>query len=151
MISLLSPITWLAGFAVICGIFLGGYFKGRADEGVSWKIEKHGYEVAAGQAARREKETSDRWIKAVKLSGERYRAALKTYDGVYNNQLARLHKSAADAERLREASGAGSGDSETSGPSAAELLRAGEELIELARDADKDRAALIACTQGWPK
>lgn len=109
------------------------------------------YAVAAAQAAGREAERLRVWTNAAKVAGERYAERAQIADRSFDASLDRLRNAYSSSERVRATATAPEGCPGSSGPTAAELLRAGETIAGLARDADRDREALRACVSAWPK
>jgi len=113
---------------------------------------KKSYEVAAAQAAGREAEKSRMWQTAAKVAGEKFNERAKVADASFDGNLDRLRRAyASSSGRVQPAAGTAGSCPEAGGVSAGDLLKAGEMVAGLVRDADRDRAALVACAGAWPR
>jgi hypothetical protein len=112
-------------------------------------IESH--RIAAAQAAGREAERLRMWTNAVKVSGEKYAERAKIADSSFDASLDRLRNAFNSVKGVRFTAAVAGECPAASGPAAGDLLRHGEAIAELARRADKDRAALASCVAAWPK
>lgn len=113
---------------------------------------RRSYEVAAAQAAGREAERVRTWQQALTVAGAKYNERAQMADRSFDANLDSLRRAYnSSSARLRPPAPAAQGCAEPSGPTAAELLRAGEALAGIIRDADRDRAALISCVASYPR
>lgn len=146
------PATWIAGgVAVAVGLAgVSGYVAGRKALRGEMDALRRSYEIAAAQASAREAERIRMWSQAITVAGAKYEERAQVADRSFNGSLDRLRDAYASRDRMRPAAPAPAGCPAPSGPAAADLLRAGEAIAGIARDADRDRAALIACVQAWP-
>ncbi len=112
---------------------------------------RQSYEVAAAQAAGREAERVRQWEQSAIVAGEKYDERAKIADSSFDANLDRLRQAYSSVRGVRFAAPVAGECAEPSGPTAGDLLRHGEAIAELARRADKDRAALISCIAAWPK
>ena len=112
---------------------------------------RQSYEVAAAQAAGREAERVRMWTQAVTIAGAKFDERAKIADSSFDASLDRLRNAYASVKGVRFAAPAPAGCPEAGGPTAGELLKAGELVAGLVRDADRDRAALASCVGAWPR
>lgn len=128
-----------------------GYFKGRAHMLERWNAANA---AAAVEQARRQGEQDERermWQDAMQTAGAKYDERAKIADSSFDASLDRLRNAYSSSARLRQPAEAAGSCPEASGPTAAELLEHGETLARLVREADRDRAALMACVQAYPR
>jgi len=147
------PLTWIAGGTAVLVALAGvsGYVKGRSDVRALWEAERQGYRVAAAQAQAVAAERVRMWTRAITVAGAKYDERIKAGDSWAATQLDRMRDATATSDRVRAATETPAGCPATRGPRQADLLAASREIIELARDADQDRAGLIACLEAWPR
>lgn len=147
------PLPWLAGGLALAVAVSGvsGYVSGRKSLRDQMTALERSYAVAAAQAAGREAERLRVWTNAAKIAGERYAERAQIADRSFDASLDRLRNAYSSSERMRSTAPAPEGCPGPSGPTAAELLRAGETIAGMARDADRDREALISCVAAYPR
>lgn len=152
---MLSLIPWsykLGALALVVALVgVSGYVKGRKDVRALWRAEVASYREAAAQAAGAARERERVWKQAMTVAGEKYDARAKVADGNFDTALDRLRNAYSSRDGIRQPAKPPGQCPEPSGPTAAELLRAGEDLAGILRDADRDRAALMACVGAWPR
>ncbi len=147
------PLPWKLGLLAIVVALAGvsGYVKGRKDVQALWNAERQSYEVALAQAVGARQERERMWREAMTVAGRQYDERAKMADQSFDTSLDRLRSAYASSARLRLPAAA-SGQCDRAGePTAADVLRAGEELAAILRDADRDRAALATCVAAWPR
>jgi hypothetical protein len=145
------PYKAAAILAIVAALALVGYVKGRGDVRALWDAERAGYRAAAAQAAIREAETAKRWRVQVDEAQRAYDGELRTIERRNDDYLDRLRDALARSDRVRAGAPAPAGGEGAGRATAAELFGKGEELARLVREADRDRAALIACVGAWPR
>lgn len=127
------------------------YFKGRSHMLERWNAANA---AAAVEQAKRQGEQDEKermWETAMKTAGAKYDERAKIADSSFDTSLDRLRNAYSSSARLRQPAQAAGSCPEASGPTAADVLRTGEALAGILRDADLDRAALMACVTAWPR
>jgi len=149
----LVPLPWkLGAVAALVGILcVSSYVLGRKHVRGQMDALRQSYEVAAAQAAGREAERVRQWTNAVKVASEKYDERAKIADSSFDASLDRLRNAYSSVKGVRLTAAVAGECPEPSGPTAGDLLRHGEAIAELARRADKDRAALKSCIAAFPK
>jgi len=150
----LIPLPWKLGIVAVAVALVGvsGYVKGRNSLKADMQALRQGYEVASAQAAGREAERVRVWTNAAVVAGEKFNERAKVADASFDSNLDRLRRAYnSHSARLRPPASAAGSCPEPSGPTAGELLKAGEMVAGLVREADRDRAALMACVSAWPR
>lgn len=147
------PRVYMIGIAAaLVGILcVSSYVLGRKHVREQMDALRQSYEVAAAQAAAREAERVRMWTNAVKVASEKYDERAKMADASFDSSLDRLRNAYASVKGVRLAAPTSGECPSPSGPTGAELLGMGETLARLVREADRDRAALMACRQAWPQ
>ena len=136
--------------AMVAAVALWAYFEGRESKQGELDALRQSYEVAYAQAAGARQARERIWEQAIAVAGEKYDERAKIADQSFDASLDRLRDAYASSARLRLTPKATGSCAEPSGPAAADVLRAGEQLAAILRDADRDRAALMACVGAWP-
>lgn len=149
----LIPWYWkLAALALLVALAAAsGYVRGRQDVRALWEAERQALQVEIARAAGAARERERMWKQAMVTAGEKFDERAKIADAGFDASLDRLRNAYASGAGLRIPASATSQCPEPSGPTAAELLRAGEALAGIIRDADRDRAALMSCVAAWPR
>ena len=149
----LVPVPWKLGIAAaVIGILcVSSYVAGRKAVRGQLDALRQSYEVAAAQSAAREAERVRMWTQAVTVAGAKYDERAKIADSSFDASLDRLRNAYASVKGVRLAAPAAGECPAAGGPTRAELLGMGETLARLVREADRDRAALMACRQAWPQ
>lgn len=147
------PLSYKLGALALALALAGaaGYVQGRKSLRGDLDALRASYAAAAAQAKGQAEERERMWTNAAQVAGEKYDARIKAGDDWAAAQLDRMRDAAATGERVRAATETAGGCPAPRGPTQAELLGASREIIELARDADQDRAALEACLAAWPR
>lgn len=150
---MLIPWYWKLGAAaaLAAALYAWAYLDGRDSKQGELDALRQSYEVAAAQAAGMRKERERMWAEAITVAGRRYDERAKIADASFDSSLDRLRNAYASSARLRLTPKAAGSCAEPSGPTAAELLGMGETLARMVREADRDRAALMACVGSWPR
>lgn len=152
MINLIPlPYKLLALGVLAIALFVTGFVAGIKWERPKRDALEQGYKAAAAQAAGREAERIRMWQQAMKVAGEKFNARREQADRSHDAYLDRLRDAYTRSERVRASSPAPEVCARPGGPTAADLLRQGEAIAAIARDADRDRAALMACVEAWPR
>lgn len=149
----LIPLPYKLGALALLVALVGvsGYVKGRKDVRALWNAEKRSYELALAQAVGARQERERMWREAITVAGAKYDERAKMADQSFDASLDRLRNAYNSSARLRLPAAAAGSCPESSGPTAGELLKAGELVAGMVRDADRDRAALISCVQSYPR
>jgi hypothetical protein len=149
----LIPLPYRIGIAAaLVGILcVSSYVAGRKAVRGQMDALRQSYEVAAAQAAGREAERVRMWTQAVTVAGAKYDERAKMADASFDSSLDRLRNAYSSVKGVRFTAAVAGECPAASGPAAGDLLRHGEAIAELARRADKDRAALASCVAAWPK
>ena len=149
----LVPLPYKLGAIAVVVALVGvsGYVRGRKDVRALWNAERQSYQVALAQAVGARQERERMWREAMTTAGRLYDDRAKVADQSFDASLDRLRSAYASSARLRLPAAAAGSCPEPSGPTAADVLRAGEELAAILRDADRDRAALTACVAAYPR
>ena len=147
------PLPWKLGILalVLAAYGASAYVLGRKHVRQAWMAERAS---VAAEMARLEGQIEEReriWANAMKVAGEKYSERAAQADRNFGVGLDRLRRAYASRTRMPIPTPAPEGCPGPSGPTAADLLRAGETIAGLARDADRDRAALMACVEAWPR
>ena len=152
MIPLTPGMLKLGAVAIATAVLAGScYIAGRKAVRGEMDALKRSYEVAAAQAAGREAERSRMWQTAAKVAGERYGTAIKQTDASFDASLDRLRNAYQGSAGLRAPTSVTGGCQDAGGPTAADVLGAGEALAGILRDADRTDAALRACVAAFPQ
>lgn len=149
----LIPFPYRIGIAAaLVGVLcLSSYVAGRKAVRGQMDALRQSYEVAAAQAAAREVERVRMWTNAVTVAGAKYEERAKVADASFDSSLDRLRNAYSSIKGVRFTAPTSGECPATSGPTGAELLGMGETLARLVREADRDRAALMACVQAHPR
>ena len=149
----LIPLPYRIGIAAaLVGILcVSSYVAGRKAVRGQLDALRQSYEIAAAQSAAREAERVRQWTNAVKVASEKYDERAKIADASFDSSLDRLRNAYASVKGVRLAAPAAGECPGPSGPTGADLLGMGETLARLVREADRDRAALMACVQAYPR
>lgn len=147
------PTLWKLGALalLLATVAASSYVAGRKAVRAQMEALQQSYAVAAAQAAGREAERGRVWKSAVTTAGVKYEEARKVADTGHSTSLERLRNAYTGRDRVRPASAAPADCPGPSGPTAGELLQQGEILAGIIRDADQDRAGLMACVGAWPR
>jgi hypothetical protein len=131
---------------------VSGYVKGRNSLKADMAALRQGYEVAAAQAAGREAERSRMWANAAIQAGRQYDERAKLADSSFDSNLDRLRRAyTSSSNRVQPAAGTAGSCEEAGGPTAGDILKQGERLAEILRDADRAQSALMACIATYPR
>lgn len=151
--AMFTPWMWKLGAVALAVAFWSWwmYDAGRDSKQAALDALKQSYELAAAQAAGARKAREQMWQEAITTAGAKYDERAKVADAGFDANLDRLRNAYASGARLRIPASVAGGCPESGGPTAAELLRAGQELAGILRDADRDAAALRACVSAWPR
>lgn len=149
----LIPLPYrILGAAVLAAVLaLTCYVGGRRSKQADLDALRRSYELAAAQSQAARKERERVWEQAMTQAGRQYDERAKVADRSFDNSLDRLRSAYASSAQLRVPAGTAGQCDRAGEPTAADLLRQGETLAAIARDADRDRAALISCVQAWPR
>lgn len=149
----LIPLPYKLGALALLVALVGvsGYVKGRKDVRALWNAEKRSYELALAQAVGARQERERMWREAITVAGAKYDERAKMADRSFDSSLDRLRSAYASSARLRLPAVAAGQCDRAGEPTAADVLRAGEEFAAILRDADRDRAALATCVAAWPR
>ena len=149
----LIPLPWKIGLVAAFLAVLAGssWVAGRKSLRGEMDALRRSYELAAAQAAGREAERGRIWKQASIVAGEKYVEKITAGNTWADSQFKRMRDASATRDRVRDATAAPAGCPATRGPGQAELLAASRTVIEIARDANQDRAGLIACLEAWPR
>jgi hypothetical protein len=145
------PYKLLAALILALVLLIAGFIAG-----IKWEKPKRialeqGYQVAAAQTAGREAERVRQAAARIAHEQEKADARIAQADRSFDAYLGRLRDAYSRSDRVRAATPAPEGCPAPSGPTAADILREGEKLAGIVRDADRDRAALEACVAAWPR
>ena len=151
----LIPLPWKLGFLALAIAASGasGYVLGRKHVRMAWDAQR-AVDAAAEAKARGIYEERERmWTKATEVAGEKFNERIKIGDAWAARELGRLRASAGSSGRMPSAPGITEtcAGAISGGPGISELQRAGEAIVGLVQSADRDRAALVACVDAWPK
>ena len=150
----LIPLPYRIGLLALAValVAVSGYVKGRNSLKADMQALRQGYEIAAAQAAGREAERSRMWRKAAKVAGEKFDERSKMADSSFDANLDRLRSAyASSSNRVQPAASVAGSCPEPSGISARDVLKQGEELAAILRDADRTALALQACVAAFPR
>jgi hypothetical protein len=150
----LIPLPWRIGLLALAValVAVSGYVKGRNSLKADMQALKQGYEIAAAQAAGREAERSRMWQQAAKVAGEKFDERAKMADSSFNSSIDRLRSAYASSSNRVQPAAAVAGECQAAGGiSAGDVLKQGEELAAILRDADRTALALQACVAAFPR
>lgn len=152
MITLLLANWRLVGIALLVAtVGASCYVLGRKHVRAEFNAYKAAQAVEVARIKGQQQERERMWTQAMTVAGKQYDEQAKVADQSFDTSLDRLRRAYASTNRVRPAAASACECPEPSGPTAADLLRAGETLAGIARDADRDRAALVSCVAGWPR
>ena len=149
----LIPLPYKIGAIALAVALVGvsGYVKGRNSLKADMAALRQSYEVAAAQAAGREAEKSRMWANAAKVAGEKFSERAKVADASFDSNLDRLRRAyASSGSRVQPAASAAGSCDETGRISAGDILKQGEALAAILRDADRAQSALKSCVAAFP-
>lgn len=112
---------------------------------------RQSYEVAAAQSAAREAERVRMWTQAMTQAGRQYDERAKIADSSFDASLDRLRNAYSSVKGVRFTAPATGECPAASRIDPDAVLRAGETVAAMARDADKTLAALQACIASHPR
>jgi hypothetical protein len=149
----LIPLPYRIGIAAaLVGILcLSSYVAGRKSLRGQMDALRQSYEVAAAQAAGREAERVRQWTNAITVAGEKYAERAKMADASFDSSLDRLRNAFNSVKGVRLAAPVAGECPGPSGPTAGDILKQGEQLAAILRDADLTAAALKSCVAAWPR
>ena len=153
MLSLL-PLPWRIGLLALAValVAVSGYVNGRNSLKADMQALRQGYEIAAAQAAGREAERSRMWQQAAIQAGRQYDERAKMADSSFDRNLDRLRSAyASSSGRVQPAASVAGECQAAGGISAGDVLKQGEELAAILRDADRTQSALAACIAAFPR
>lgn len=131
-------------------LLVGAYSMGRKHVREAWDLERQAQRAELEHAKGIQQERERMWSKAMTTAGVKYDERATIADQSFDASVERLRRAYETRPRVREPAGATGQCPSPSGPTAADVLGAGEALAAIVRDADRDRAALDACVRAWP-
>lgn len=148
----LIPLPYrILGAAVLAAILaLTCYVGGRRSKQADMDALRMSYELAAAQSAAARKERERVWTEAMSVAGRKFDERAKMADSSFDANLDRLRRAYQSAGLRPAAAPAGECD-RAGGATAGDILKQGEILAGILRDADRAQIALQACVQSWPR
>lgn len=137
--------------AVVAALCASSYVLGRKHVRAQFDAYKQAQAVEAALVKGEQEQRERMWTQAMTEAGRLYDERHKQADASFDASLDRLRSAYASTRGVRLAPGSAALCPETGRATAADLLRAGEALAGIARDADQDRAALVSCVGAWPR
>lgn len=137
----------LAGLALYAWAYLDGRDSKQSELDALERSHAEAFARASGAARERERINNE----AMAVAGRKWDEHAKIAGGKFDTALDRLRRAYASRDGVPRNPETAGQCPEPSGPAAAELLRQGETIAGIARDADLDRAALMACVSAWPR
>ena len=149
----LIPLPWKLGIAaaLVAALCLSSYVLGRKHVRGQLDALRQSYEIAAAQSAAREAERVRMWTNAVTVAGAKYDERAKIADSSFDASLDRLRNAYSSVNGVPLAAPVAGECAATGGPTAGDILKQGEALAGILRDADKAQSALASCVAAWPR
>lgn len=146
-------LKWISILAIAAGLLTTAYLTGRKHVRVQWEAERQAYRIAAAQVAAASEERERGLKQIAQRTEENLNEELKVRDARHATELSGL-RNAINARRSRVSNDTtASAKCETASSTVVtldELQRASEALVGIVTQADRERAALMACVAAWP-